>query len=74
MPAKGSGVGRKRGGPQLVIRLSTAELFELKQRSDASGKTLSGYVRDSALAGWEPYPECSICRGRHPMDDRHPCE
>ena len=19
-------------------------------------------------------PECSICRGRHPNDDRHPCE
>jgi hypothetical protein len=20
------------------------------------------------------YPQCSICRGYHPSDDRHPCE
>lgn len=22
----------------------------------------------------EEYPVCSVCRERHPSDDRHPCE
>lgn len=53
MPAKGSGAGRRKGGPQLVIRLSDAEKAELTRRAEHARMRVSEYVRGKALAGWE---------------------
>lgn len=52
MPAKGSGAGRRKGGPQLVIRLSDAERDELRYRAGVAGLTVSEYVRRASLAQW----------------------
>lgn len=52
MPAKGSGAGRRKGGPQLVIRLSEAERDELLRRAARAKVGLSAYVRGAALKGW----------------------
>lgn len=54
MPAKGSGAGRRKGGPQLVIRLSDAEKAELIRRAADAGLGVSEYARRAALAGWVP--------------------
>lgn len=56
MPAKGSGAGRRKGGPQLVIRLSDAEKAEILARATKAGCGLSEYARRAALAGWVPPP------------------
>lgn len=62
MPAKGSGAGRRKGGPQLVIRLSEAEKAELVRRAAAANVGVSEYARRAALAGWvlQPLPEKNV--------------
>lgn len=41
---------------------------------DEEPNTFEGWKAPPHVAGKDTDPECSICRGRHPMDDRHPCE
>ena len=52
MPAKGSGAGRTKYSPQLVIRLSQAEANEIMMRASQVGMTPSEYARRRCLAGW----------------------
>ena len=41
-----------------------------QRRAQASGARLIVKLPQEMVL----YPECSICRQRHPSDDRHPCE
>lgn len=49
---------------------------ETKELQDALTERLHerGYAYDNETNRWGIWPECSMCRVRHPFDDRHACE
>lgn len=62
-------------GPQSLEQAERLLAEYQDARDDQGVRTGWGFTIVDGEAGMTPIPpECSICRSRHPMDDRHPCE